>query len=138
MHLSISCPTHPEGGWGNTGDLTNRGVKFLTTGAKSVVKSPLFPHPLVGDLTTPQGRLADISCMRLVITWSPVASKFIASAILLFRNATTENRSVIWGQLSIAPGVGTRSNVKSPLGVWGRPGVGQVHYMAINVYNAKP
>ena len=38
-------PPHPRGGWGNTGDLTNRGVKFPTTGAKSAVKSPLCPHP---------------------------------------------------------------------------------------------
>ena len=35
----------PPGGWGNTGDLTNRGVKFPTTGAKSAVKSLLCPHP---------------------------------------------------------------------------------------------
>ena len=56
MHLSTSCPTpHPRGWWGNTGDLTNRGVKFPTTGAKLAVKSPLCPHSLVGDLTTPQG-----------------------------------------------------------------------------------
>ena len=34
----------PPPGWGNTGDLTNRGVKFPTTGAKSAVKSPLCPH----------------------------------------------------------------------------------------------
>ena len=47
----------PRGGWGNTGDLTDRGVKFPTiaTGAKPAVKSPLFPHSLVGDLTAPQG-----------------------------------------------------------------------------------
>ena len=32
-------------GVGNTGDLTNRSVKFPTTGAKSAVKSPLCPHP---------------------------------------------------------------------------------------------
>ena len=38
---------------GNT-DLKNRGVKFPATWAKSFVKS----HPLVGDLTTPQGRLS--------------------------------------------------------------------------------
>ena len=31
------------------------------------------------------------------------------------------------GQLSIAPGVGTRSNVESPPGVWGRPGLGVGH-----------
>ena len=29
----------------NTGDLTNRGVKFPTSGAKPAVKSPLCPHP---------------------------------------------------------------------------------------------
>ena len=34
--------THLRGRWGNTGDLTNRGVKFPTTGAKSAVKSPLY------------------------------------------------------------------------------------------------
>ena len=55
MHLSISCPTPGGGGGGDTGDLTNRGIKFPTTGAKSAVKSPLCPHPQVGDLTTPQG-----------------------------------------------------------------------------------
>ena len=43
MHLSISCPTPPPPG--RVGDLTNRGVKFPTTGAKSAVKSPLCPHP---------------------------------------------------------------------------------------------
>ena len=42
MHLSIS---RPPVGPGNTGDLTNRGVKFPTTGAKSAVKSPQCPHP---------------------------------------------------------------------------------------------
>ena len=76
--------THPQERWGNTGDLTNRGVKFPTSGAKSAVKSPLYlvscpdrflfslpphkkkkkrsghelhyiPTPIVGDLTTPQG-----------------------------------------------------------------------------------
>ena len=46
MHLSISCLT--PGWWGNTGNLTNRGVKFPTTGTKSAVKSPLCPHPIVG------------------------------------------------------------------------------------------
>ena len=30
----------PQGGWGNTGDLTNLGVKFPTPGVKSAVKSP--------------------------------------------------------------------------------------------------
>ena len=39
MRLSISCLT-PGGGGGDTGDLTNRGVKFPTTGEKSAVKSP--------------------------------------------------------------------------------------------------
>ena len=48
-------PPTPGGGWGNTGDLTNRGVKFPTSGAKLAVKSPLCPTPIVGDLTTPQG-----------------------------------------------------------------------------------
>ena len=33
-------PPHARGGWGNTGDLRNRGVKFPTTGAKSAVTSP--------------------------------------------------------------------------------------------------
>ena len=60
MRTKCTCQFHappptPGGWWGNTGDLTNRGVKFPTTGAKSAVKSPLCPHPLVGDLTTPQG-----------------------------------------------------------------------------------
>ena len=37
MRLSISCLTP---GGGDTGDLTNRGVKFPTTGEKLAVKSP--------------------------------------------------------------------------------------------------
>ena len=43
----VNSMPHPptRGGWGNTGNLTNRGVKFPTTGAKSAVKSPLCPHP---------------------------------------------------------------------------------------------
>ena len=50
MHLSISCPTDPGGGGGgggggDTGDLTNRDVKFPTTGAKLAVKFPLCPRP---------------------------------------------------------------------------------------------
>ena len=41
MQLSISCPTPPPpGGWGNTGDLTNRGVKFPTTGCQIPTMSP--------------------------------------------------------------------------------------------------
>ena len=46
----VNFMPHPRGG--DTGDLTNRGVKFPTTGEKSAVKSPT---PIVGDLTTPQG-----------------------------------------------------------------------------------
>ena len=54
MVVLCTCQSHA------TGDLTNRGVKFPTTGAKSAVKSPLCPHPSpkVGDLTTPQGLLS--------------------------------------------------------------------------------
>ena len=36
----VNFMPHPRGGWGNTGDLTNRGIKFPTTGEKSAVKSP--------------------------------------------------------------------------------------------------
>ena len=70
---------HPRGGWGNTGDLTNRGVKFPTTGAKSAVKFPLCPHSLVGNLTTPQGWLSAYFMPATSKWYTPVASKIIAS-----------------------------------------------------------
>ena len=31
---------HPQVGWGNTGDLTKYSVKFPSTGAKKLVKTP--------------------------------------------------------------------------------------------------
>jgi len=40
----VNFMPHPRGGWGNTGDLTNRVVKCPTPGVKLAVKSP-------GDLT---------------------------------------------------------------------------------------
>ena len=45
----VNFMPHPRGGWGDTGDLTNRGVKFPTTGEKSAVNPHYVPmHPLVG------------------------------------------------------------------------------------------
>ena len=41
----VNVIPHPRGGWGNTRDLTNRGVKFPTIGEKLAVKSPLCPQP---------------------------------------------------------------------------------------------
>ena len=47
----VNFMPHPLGGWGKTGNLTNRVIKCPTTGAKSAVKSPLCPQALAGGLT---------------------------------------------------------------------------------------
>ena len=48
-------PHSRGGGGGDTGDLTNRGVKFPTTGQNRLSNPHYVPTPIVGDLTTPQG-----------------------------------------------------------------------------------
>ena len=48
-------------------------------------------------------------------TSCPVASKIIAGVILLFRNATTENRSVNW------------TTVNFPRGAWGQEAMSNPH-----------
>ena len=53
----------------------------------------------------------------------PALYSYIASAILLFRNATTENRSVNWTNVNCPRG-GDKKQCQIPPGVWGRPGVG--------------
>ena len=53
----------------------------------------------------------------------PVASKIIASAILLFRNATTENRSVNWTTVNCPRG-GDKKQCQIPTWGVGTPGGG--------------
>ena len=53
----------------------------------------------------------------------PVASKIIASAILLFRNATTENRSVNWTSVNCPRG-GDKKQCQIPSWGVGTPGGG--------------
>ena len=62
----------PQEGGGIQGDLTNRGVKFPTTGAKSAVKSPLCSHPHNRgfDNTSRMTKCIANSCMQLVINLS--------------------------------------------------------------------
>ena len=100
---------HPRGGWGNTGDLTNRVVKCLTPGAKSAVKSPLCPQVLVGDLT------ADIWLSIVLLQLKTVVSVIPSLCYKNWKKSMS---------MSNAPGVGTSVNVKSPPEVLGRPGVG--------------
>jgi len=88
--LVNSCPT-PRGVWGNIGVLTNCRVNFPTPGTKLAVKSP----PREFDNTSVEDGLNHIFHAKCNY-W--------------------KNRSVNW----IAPGVGTRSNVKSA----GTPGDG--------------
>ena len=64
--------------------------------------------------------------MQLVIAWyTPVASKIIASAILLFRNATTKNRSVNWTTVNCPRG-GGKKQCQIPIWGVGTPGGGGV------------
>ena len=104
-------PTHPWGGWGNTGDLTNHGIKCPTTGAKSAVKSP---PPSRGFDNTSK---LTISAYFIHATSSkPVASKIIVSAILMQLHA--ENWSVIinWTTVNFPRG-GDKKQCQIP--TWG-------------------
>ena len=104
MHLSISCPTPGEGG-------RIQGID------KSWCQIPHYwgkigcqiPTPIVGDLTTPQGWLS-------AYFMHATSNKIIASAILLLRNATTENRSVNWTTVNCPRG-GDKKQCQIP--TWG-------------------
>ena len=121
-------PPLPPRGMGNTGDLTNHGVKFPTTGAKSAVKSPLCPHPHSRGFDNTSRMTISAYFMHANSNKPALWLELIlASAILLFRNAKrTENRSVNWTTVNCPRG-GDKKQCQIPTWGWGRPGVGVGH-----------